>query len=296
MFQGEFLRPLRPIELETFIEELEKREGKLSASELLILRKLKVEKSRRISNLVGDNAKHPGQVPTRVLTPLEASWDSPPNSEVLEALHAISTTKFDNSFLSRICGSYEGTTENVIAVDWETTTPWMNLLSDIREHYTLAHPGREQPIEQVGPINYVTLTAELVPQVNDLLERCFWTGIDISDSLGYWPEKATVIAVYKKVVVGAAILSSPLETYITFLAVRPGWDKSQIARTMLFHLISMNPNKDITLHVSVNNSAMLLYNQFGFKAEEFVAGFYSQYLDPASRASKNAFRLRLRHL
>lgn len=46
MFQGEFLRPLRPIELETFIEELEKREGKLSASELLILRKLKVEKVR----------------------------------------------------------------------------------------------------------------------------------------------------------------------------------------------------------------------------------------------------------
>lgn len=100
--------------------------------------RLILQQSRRISNLVGDNAKHPGQVPTRVLTPLETSLDSPPNSEVLEALHAISTTKFDSSFLSRICGSYEDTTENVIAVDWETTTPWMNLLSDIREHYTLA--------------------------------------------------------------------------------------------------------------------------------------------------------------
>ncbi|KAG5643886.1 hypothetical protein DXG03_009516 [Asterophora parasitica] len=38
----------------------------------------------------------------------------------------------------------------------------------------------------------------------------------------------------------------------------------------------------------------LLYNRFGFKAEEFVAGFYEEYLDPNSRASKNAFRLRLR--
>lgn len=41
-------------------------------------------------------------------------------------------------------------------------------------------------------------------------------------------------------------------------------------------------------------SPKLLYNRFGFKAEEFVAGFYEDYLDPQSRASKNAFRLRLR--
>ena len=38
----------------------------------------------------------------------------------------------------------------------------------------------------------------------------------------------------------------------------------------------------------------LLYNRFGFKAEEFVQGFYEDYLDRQSRASKNAFRLRLR--
>lgn len=82
---------------------------------------------------------------------------------------------------------------------------------------------------------------------------------------------------------------------------------------MLYHLISLNPNKDITLHVSINNPAMvslplflalcniqlltdiqLLYNRFGFKAEQFIVGFYEDYLDPQSRASKNAFRLRLR--
>jgi hypothetical protein len=38
----------------------------------------------------------------------------------------------------------------------------------------------------------------------------------------------------------------------------------------------------------------LLYNRFGFKAEGFIAGFYEDYLDEAARASKNAFRLRLR--
>lgn len=81
------------------------------------------------------------------------------------------------------------------------------------------------------------------------------------------------MAMYKKVVVGVAILSSPQETYITYLAVKVGWDNSRIARwvskssvdvllicgprTMLYHLIAMNPGKDITLHVSTNNTAMV---------------------------------------
>jgi hypothetical protein len=86
-----------------------------------------------------------------------------------------------------------------------------------------------------------------------------------------------------------------------------------LVRTMLYHLITLNPNRDITLHVSADNPAMvkflrilraitltcriyqLLYNRFGFKSEEFIVGFYDAYLDPESRASKNAVRLRLRH-
>jgi hypothetical protein len=152
----------------------------------------------------------------------------------------------------------------------------------------------------------------------------------VKDSLQYSPKQCTVVASYKRLVVGVALLSSPQETYITYLAVKVGWENAQIATwaiirirfsrrevshwhtsTMLYHLITLNPNKDITLHVSANSPAMvgkffflilpwlisifqLLYNRFGFKAEEFVAGFYEDYLDPQSRASKNAFRLRLR--
>jgi len=37
------------------------------------------------------------------------------------------------------------------------------------------------------------------------------------------------------------------------------------------------PGKDITLHVSVTNEAVLLYQKFGFKAEEYVQGFYKKY-------------------
>jgi len=170
----------------------------------------------------------------------------------------------------------------------------MELMSDIREHFSLLHPEREQPVETVAPIEYVTLRPAHLDQIHDLLARTFWEGINVSDALHFSPEKCTVVAVYKQLVVGAAFLSSPQEAYITYLAVRSGWENSQIATSMLYHLITLNPNRDITLHVSINNPAMLLYNRFGFKAEEFIVGFYEDYLDPQSRASKNAFRLRLR--
>ncbi|KAF9025355.1 hypothetical protein BDZ89DRAFT_1092638 [Hymenopellis radicata] len=168
-------------------------------------------------------------------------------------------------------------------------------MEDIQQHYRLAHPDRELPHKTVGRIEYGTLQAWHLPQVHELLERTFWDGIDVSDSLDYWPERCTVVATYKRLVVGIAIISSPTETYITYLAVKAGWDNSQIATSLLYHLIQLNPQKDITLHVSANSPAILLYNRFGFKAEEFVIGFYEDYLNPQSRASKNAFRLRLRH-
>lgn len=109
-------------------------------------------------------------------------------------------------------------------------------------------PLREQPVEADAPIEYTTLQPSHLDQVHDLVGRAFWTGIDgghkwtvltrtclqltgivVSDSLLYSPEKCTVIAMYKKVVVGVGLISSPVETYINYLVVRTGWDNSQIA-------------------------------------------------------------------
>ncbi|KAG6820420.1 hypothetical protein H0H93_000666 [Arthromyces matolae] len=119
-------------------------------------------------------------------------------------------------------------------------------MSDIRNHYALSHPEREQSIETVAPIVYTSLKEAHVTEVNELLERSFWKGINsrrspqspmqslsnflVRDSLDYWPERCTVVALYKRLVVGVAILSSPRETYITYLAVRAGWDNARIAR------------------------------------------------------------------
>lgn len=52
--------------------------------------------------------------------------------------------------------------------------------------------------------------------------------------------------------------------------------------------------KDVTLHVSASNPAMLLYQKFGFKTEEYVLDFYDKYYPLESTECKHAFFLRLR--
>lgn len=52
--------------------------------------------------------------------------------------------------------------------------------------------------------------------------------------------------------------------------------------------------KDVTLHVSASNAAMLLYQKFGFKAEEYILDFYDKYYPVDSAECRHAFFLRLR--
>ena len=51
----------------------------------------------------------------------------------------------------------------------------------------------------------------------------------VSDALQDYAARCTVVATYKRLVVGVALLSSPHEAYITYLVVKPGWDNAQIA-------------------------------------------------------------------
>ncbi|KZP13201.1 hypothetical protein FIBSPDRAFT_137673 [Athelia psychrophila] len=296
---GKTLRPLTRAEVSSLIQAHTPMPGSIPDTDPrrdIALRKLKLQRQRGFADLpVPALSLPPSYGPSTPLIPLLPSRPvQPPNPAVLDALHAIKSTPYAHSFAARLNGGVqEG---QAISVDWEgpALAPWVALMEDVRAHYALAHPEREQVVETAAPISYVSLQARHLGQVHELLERAFWAGVDVSDSLQHAPKKSTILATYKRLVVGVANLSSPQEPYITYLAVRAGWDGAQIATSMLYHLIQLNPNRDITLHVSANNPAMLLYNRFGFKAEEFVAGFYEDYLDPQSRASKNAFRLRLR--
>ncbi|KAJ1798682.1 hypothetical protein LPJ59_002343 [Coemansia sp. RSA 2399] len=139
-------------------------------------------------------------------------------------------------------------------------------------------------------IDYVYFQEEHVEQVNALLVRTFWSGVDVKEALMY-PE-FTVVALHKRLVIGCAFLTP--DAYLTYIAVSAGWEGAGIAKFMLYHLTQTVPTKDVTLHVSANNAAMVLYQQFGFKPEKYVVNFYKAYLPESSRLSANAFFMRLR--
>ncbi|KAG8683176.1 hypothetical protein FRC09_016249, partial [Ceratobasidium sp. 395] len=57
--------------------------------------------------------------------------------EVLEGLYAIKNTPFDQSFASRLYGHRIPPT-TVFFQDWETMSPWMELMADVISHYRIS--------------------------------------------------------------------------------------------------------------------------------------------------------------
>ncbi|KAF9966959.1 Cysteine-rich protein 2-binding protein [Mortierella alpina] len=139
-------------------------------------------------------------------------------------------------------------------------------------------------------IDYCYFRREHLQQVNEILCRRFWPGIDMTEALQY-PEYSVVV-LYRRLVVGCAFMTP--EGYITYVAVSAGWEKAGIGQFMLYHLMQASDGKDITLHVSANNPAMIMYQKFGFKPEQFLVNFYKEYLPPDSTMCHNAFFVRLR--
>jgi ribosomal protein S18 acetylase RimI-like enzyme len=140
----------------------------------------------------------------------------------------------------------------------------------------------------IHPIDYTYLQPWHIKQVNALLSSEFWDNIDISECLEY--TDYSIVAMYRKMVVGGAFMTP--EGYISYVVVHPEWRRAGIANFMLYHLLQLLPVRDITLHVSVNNPAMILYQKFGFKMEEFIVGFYDKYYASKSQKSTHAFFLR----
>lgn len=118
--------------------------------------------------------------------------------------------------------------------------------------------GQEEPSGVVlgESIDYVYFQKEHLQQVNTLLSRSFWEGVDVSESL-LFPE-FSIVALYKRRVIGCAFMTP--EAYITYFAVEPGWTNASIGQFMLYHLFQTAISKDITLHVSANNNAMVRYS------------------------------------
>lgn len=151
----------------------------------------------------------------------------------------------------------------------------------------------------LGPVDIMHLRREHVAQLNRLLQRFFWPAVDISESLG-WPEFSLVL-MYRKLVVGCALCTP--EGYLSYLFVHPDFRQTGLATRLLYHLVRQLPaSRDVTAHVAAGNPAMMLYQRFGFKPEEFIVDFYAgRFRQPGlsenalpEPAERNALFLRLR--
>lgn len=183
------------------------------------------------------------------------------------------------------------------------TCPKMELLKEIRDFGGIpdnaAGPedGDDSDAEEEEKLqeslDFVHLRKEFVGQCNDLLALSFWPNIDVSEALDY-PDY-TMLALYRHAVVACAFITP--DGYLSYLHVRPDFQGHKIANKLLSLLLPVvSPRKDITLHVSVTNApAILLYQQFGFKPEEFIVNFYEKYYpEDYKEQSKNAFLMRLK--
>ncbi|KAI9260629.1 hypothetical protein BDA99DRAFT_512688 [Phascolomyces articulosus] len=179
--------------------------------------------------------------------------------------------------------------------DFQCRPPMMRILHEIQACAGKPRSKKSPSLslseyDYTASIDYVYFQPQHLNQVNAMLRRSFWEGVDVSESL-LFPE-FSIVALYKQAVIGCAFMTP--EAYITYFAVLPGWSSAGIGQFMLYHLFQTAISKDITLHVSANNNAMILYQKFGFKPEEFIVDFYDKYLPSDSVYSKNAFFLRLR--
>ncbi|XP_059425658.1 cysteine-rich protein 2-binding protein-like isoform X2 [Carassius carassius] len=172
--------------------------------------------------------------------------------------------------------------------DYESRPLKLRLLSEIR-----AYSHKKDPnwvAEPEAPIDYCYVRPNHIPSVNSMCQDIFWP-----ECLQY-PD-FSVVVLYKKVVIGFGFMVPDVkynEAYISFLLVHPEWRRAGIATFMIYHLIQTCMGKDVTLHVSASNPAMLLYQKFGFKTEEYILDFYDKYYPVDSKECRHAFFLRLR--
>lgn len=106
--------------------------------------------------------------------------------------------------------------------DFKSRPPMMQILQQIVSRRTMD----TQQYFSAASIDYVYFQPEHLPQVNSMLRRCFWEGIDVSESL-LFPEYS-IVALYKRVIVGCAFMTP--EAYITYIAVLPGWENAGIGQ------------------------------------------------------------------
>lgn len=66
-----------------------------------------------------------------------AAKNQPIPPDVLEGLSSIKSTPFNHSFASRLYGGLRSPA-TIFFKDWDTMSPWMELMADLMDHYRLS--------------------------------------------------------------------------------------------------------------------------------------------------------------
>ncbi|KAJ8735209.1 hypothetical protein PYW07_006829 [Mythimna separata] len=210
----------------------------------------------------------------------------------------IASTNYGTLLLSNIEPTafrslYSGATlKPYIRRDGDSAPTWLKLTDELLRR-TNRHIKDYEPPPR-ATIDYSYVRPQHIAAVNNLCAQFFWPGIDLTEALQY-PEFSCVVT-YKKLVIGCAFLVPDVghnEAYISFVLTRPEWRNAKIATFMLYHLLQTCTGKDVTLHVSPTNSAIFLYQKFGFKVEELIQDFYEKYYDIDFKGCRHALFLRL---
>lgn len=162
-----------------------------------------------------------------------------------QRLDKITFTPYTSSFASRLFGSIRQRETITRDEPWLSSWNGRKLRPFIRRDFQ-SKPNRMllmgqikacngkpckkgEKVDGVIPgesIDYVYFQKEHLAQVNLLLSRSFWEGIDVSESL-LFPE-FSIVALYKRHVIGCAFMTP--EAYITYFAVDEGWGKASIGQ------------------------------------------------------------------
>jgi len=133
-----------------------------------------------------------------------------------------------------------------------------------------------------SPVTFSSMEPNHVKQINSLLQRCFWPNIDVSIYLKQ--PKYTIVALYKKLVVGFGVIS-PNKGYIHYLVTQPPWRHCGIATHMIQYLIKQfkqhAANKAIvTIHVPDKDSTTIaMMQKLGFTSRTIHhKGFFESLL------------------